>query len=160
MYRKFIATVTAASLALTALGTTPAVADRYQTERALAAILGLAVVGAIVHENRKDKKKQVTQHTPRAVQDAPNYRPPVYPPQPRPLPQRANRKLLPQQCLRSFDTRDGRARFFGQRCLNRHYQFAHRLPRQCQYVFRTNRGDRRGYEARCLRDRGFRLARG
>ncbi|MEM7520868.1 MAG: hypothetical protein AAF307_07500 [Pseudomonadota bacterium] len=157
MHRKFIAGITAASLLLTAIGAAPAAADRYKTERALAALLGLAVVGAIVHENRKDKDKtrRINTHRPKTVNT-----PPVYHPHPRPLPDRANRKLLPQRCLRSIDTHNGRARFFGQRCLNQHFRFAHRLPRACNYVFRTHRGDRRGYEARCLRDRGYRLARG
>ena len=157
MHRKFIAGITAASLLLTALGAAPAAADRYKTERALAALLGLAVVGAIVHENRKDKDKapHVSKPRPKTVHNTP-----VYNPRPRPLPDRANRKLLPQRCLRTLDTYNGRARFFGQRCLNRHFSFAHRLPRACSYVFRTERGDRRGYEARCLRDRGYRLARG
>lgn len=171
MYRKFIATVTAASIALTALGAVPAFADNYRAERALAAILGLAVVGAIVHENRKDKKKQPVQvhgkpkhHGHQGHHGHKNHgyaqNPPVYHPEPRPLPNRVNRKLLPQQCFRSMETRHGKVRYFGQRCLNRNYDFVHRLPQVCNYTFRTHKGDRRGYEARCLRDWGYRLARG
>lgn len=170
MYRKFIATVAAASIALTAIGAVPAAAENFKAERALAAILGLAVVGAIVHENRKDKK-----HKPAQVHVTPKqkghghlghkhvgqgYNPPVYHPAPRPMPNRVNRKLLPQQCLRSMQSRDGRVRYFGQRCLNRNFEFAHRLPQVCNYTFRTHKGTRRGYEARCLRDWGYRLARG
>lgn len=166
MYRKFIATITAASIALTALGTAPAFADNQQTARTIAAILGLAAVGAIIHENRKDRKNKqpdYDRYDPQPIYKQPsqNYQPPVYQqPKPRPLPHRAQRKLLPQECFRSFETRRGKVRMFGARCLNRNYDFAHRLPRQCEYTFNTKRGDRRGYEARCLRDRGYRLARG
>lgn len=171
MYRKFIATVTAASIALTALGSAPAVAGNDQTARTIAAILGLAAIGAIVHENRKDKKRdrEVHRHKPAPVYQAPrhvhkqprSHTPPRYTqPKPRPLPQRAHRKLLPKQCMRSFETHRGKVRMFGARCLNKRFDFAHRMPRECEYVFNTPRGDRRGYEARCLRDRGYRLARG
>jgi hypothetical protein len=171
MYRKFIATVAAASIALTAMGSAPAVAGDDQTARTIAAILGLAAIGAIVHENRKDRNERDQILLERGHNDyrkpAPVYKqpradnPPRYSvPKPRPLPQRVDRRLLPQECLQSFETRRGKVRMFGARCLNRSYDFANRLPRECEYVFDTRRGDRRGYEARCLRDRGYRLARG
>ena len=161
MYRRFIATIAAASIALTALGSAPAFADQDRTAKAIATILGLAVVGTLIHEKRKDRKKQQNVYRPDPVHNPPSYRPPYYQdPQPRPLPDRVNRKLLPQQCFRSIDTRHGKVRMFGQRCLDRHYDYANRLPRECHYTFRTRDGERRGYEARCLRDHGYRLARG
>ncbi|MFK7834614.1 MAG: hypothetical protein AB8B60_00205 [Sulfitobacter sp.] len=176
MYRKFIAVVAATSIALTAIGASAAHAGDHRKNNAqantIAALLGLAVVGALIQENRKDKKKEAQvhhrsvpaykhpkHHTPKYTRPA--YTPPRYQqPEPRPLPRRVNRKLLPKECLRSFNSRNGKVRMFPQRCLNSNYQFAHRLPQQCNYVFNTPRGDRRGYEARCLRDRGYRLARG
>lgn len=156
MYRKFIATVSAAAIALTALGSTPAYADDRDAARALAAILGIAVVGAIIHDRNKDKKRKVHRQ-------APVYKEHAHKPhriKPRPLPQRANRKLLPQRCFRSVDTRQGTYRMFGQRCLNKHYRHVNSLPERCHYTFRTYDGKRRGYEARCLRNAGYRLARG
>ena len=165
MYRRFIATITAASIALTALGSVPAFAGDRDTERAIAAILGLAAIGAIIHSNNKEDKKQKQNYLHQPVKKhyapKPVYQPPRYHvPKPRPLPQRAHRKLLPQECFRSYETYRGKVRMFGARCLNKHYDFAHRLPHECEYIFNTSRGDRRGYEARCLRDRGYRLARG
>lgn len=169
MYRKFIAAVAAASIALTAIGAAPAAAGDRETANAIAAILGLAVVGKLIHdrnERKKDRYKQQTYHKPVHKQlkqnyHTPTYNPPTYhQPKPRPLPKAASRKLLPKQCFRSFDTYQGKVRMFPTRCLNRNFDFAHRLPRQCEYVFDTPRGDRRGYDARCLRDRGYRLARG
>lgn len=155
MHRRFIAFVTATSIAITALGSAPAFAGDRDTARALAAILGVAVIGSILHEKNKKKKAQV-HHTPKRVYEPPRYKQPT----PRPLPSQVNRKLLPQQCFRSYDTYTGKIRMFGNRCLQRHYTHAHRLPNRCLYVFDTPRGDRRGYEARCLRDAGYRLARG
>ncbi len=180
MYRKFIATVTAVSIALTAMGSAPAVAGEYDNARMIAALLGLAVVGKIIIDKKKDRKQQHVyqpapvhqqpkyqrpqthqpkQHTPKYAQPTHNL-PRYQQPKPRPLPQRADRKLLPQQCLRSFETYRGKVRMFGSRCLQRSYEFVGRLPQQCQFIFNTPKGDRRGYEARCLRDRGYRLARG
>ena len=166
MYRKFIATISAAAIALTAIGSAPAFADQDRTAQAIAAILGLAGVGTLSHEKRKDLKKQHNSDQPAPVHNPPKaygqrYDPPIWnQPRPQPLPDRVNRKLLPKQCFRSLDTRHGKVRMFSQRCLNRHYDYAHRLPRACHYKFRTYDGHRRGYEARCLRDRGYRLARG
>jgi hypothetical protein len=180
MYRKFIATVTAASIALTTLGALPAVAGDRQTANAVAALLGLVVVGKIIHD-RNDKKKQVSNHQPKPIHRTPEYRKPEYKkpvhqkpvnrqpayqpprydqPRPRPLPDRVSRKILPQECLRNAKTRRGTVRMFDSRCLQRSYRFANRLPQQCNYTFKTQRGDRRGYEARCLREQGYRLARG
>ena len=172
MYRKFIATIAAASIALTALGASPAFAGEKETARAIAAILGLAVVGKLIHdknERKKERREEVSRgyHNPqpskphRPEYRAPSYTPPAYhTPKPRPLPDRVNRNLLPQQCFQSFDTRRGKVRMFPSRCLERHYTYAYRLPPQCEYIFDTPRGNRRGYEARCLRDKGYRLARG
>ena len=156
MYRKFIATVSAAAIALTAMGATPAFADDRDAARALAAILGIAVVGALIHESNKDKKRKVHRHTHRPKHHA--HKPHHL--KPRPLPKRANRKLLPQRCFRSVQTYQGNFRMFGQRCLNKHYAHVNSLPNRCRYVVPTPNGKRRGYEARCLRDAGYRLARG
>ena len=178
MYRRFIATIAAAAIALTAIGSTPAFAQQYQdrTAQTIAALLGLAVVGTLIHKNREDKKERRQTYQPAPVHNPPQaytqrhqppqaytqrHQPPVWnQPQPRPLPDRVNSKLLPKQCFRSVDTRHGKVRMFGQRCLDKHYGFSNRLPRACHYTFRTHKGDRRGYEARCLRDHGYRLARG
>lgn len=175
MYRKFIATVAAASIALTILGALPAAAGDRRTVNTIAAIVGLAVVGKIIHD-RNDKKKQASHHQSKPeyraptydrpirqkpTYGAPAYQPPRYgQPKPRPLPDRVSRKLLPQECLRRVKTHRGHVRMFASRCLQRNYSYTHRLPRQCNYTFNTRRGDRRGYEARCLREHGFRLARG
>ncbi len=181
MYRRFIAAVTAVSIAITALGVVPARADERDVARALAVILGAAVVGKIIHDNNKNKARAVTRQQPAPVYQAPHHRPapvyqaphhrsaPVYqaPRQrshqvhPRPLPQHVrNSKLLPSQCFRSFDTRHGTVQMFGNRCLQNNFRHANSLPQHCRVQVRTYQGDRSGYDARCLRDQGYKLARG
>ena len=162
MYRRFIATIAATSIAFAGLGAAPAFADARDTARALAAILGIAVVGKIIHDkNKRDRVKHQQVHQPKKHQQkkhkankVPRYQDPV----PRPLPKRVKKRLLPSQCLRSYKTYEGRVRMFAKRCLKNNYNFTRSLPRHCEYVFDTPRGDRRGFEARCLRREGYRLA--
>lgn len=184
MYRRFISTIAAVAIAITAIGAVPAHAGDRDTVRALAAIAGIAIVGKIIHDERKKKKSRREVVPTRRVQPAPIYKPrhspraSVYPPHrtqrynpprytpprgtltPRPLPSHVNRKLLPKQCFQNFNTRTGKVQMFDERCLTRDFQHSNSLPRACRYEFGTPHGTRRGYEARCLRDAGYRLARG
>jgi hypothetical protein len=158
MHRKFIATVAAVSILITGFAAAPARAGQDDIGRALAALLGIAIVGAVIHDKKKDKKKAA-----RAQQQ---QRHKVHKPvqkkrhvKPRPLPRRASEHLLPGRCLRSFETHRGTARIFGERCLQRHYSFTNRLPQHCERRVRTDRGPRFGFGARCLRKQGYKLAR-
>ncbi|MEX0311444.1 MAG: hypothetical protein AB3N17_14505 [Tateyamaria sp.] len=144
--RQFIAAVAAAAIAITGFSAAPARANDDQVGAALAALLGLAIVGAVIHDKNKDKKRRQTVNVPAPVH-------------PKPIPPRVNRKLLPQQCLRSFNTHQGKARIFGQRCLNNNYQFARNLPAACHRQVWTDRGWRAGFGARCLKKHGYQLAR-
>ncbi|MEL6617250.1 MAG: hypothetical protein AAFP16_00125 [Pseudomonadota bacterium] len=151
--KQFIATVAAAAIAVTGISAAPARAGDDDVGRALATILGLAIVGAVIADSRNDKASAPVYH-------GNNYR--VYPghPKPRPLPPRVGRKLLPQDCLYSFKTRGGRtAKVFGQRCLNRSYHHANSLPRACARQIDTRQGRRYGYGAKCLSNHGYKLAR-
>lgn len=159
MSRTFISLIAGAAIAVTA-GTAPARADTDDAAAALAAILGLAIVGKVIHDRNKDRHsapapthhvapKHITRnHVPHHVQ-------------PRPLPERAKRhKVLPQACFRTFQTRHGQqVRGFGSRCLSRNYQYAHRLPDHCATRVQTRKGWGWAYRARCLRDGGYTLAR-
>ena len=164
LHRKFIALVAGLSIAITGLSAVPAAADQDDTARALAAILGLAIVGAVIHDSRKDDN--VTRYDNHRPYDRPGYRPhdrPGYhplPPRPRPLPPRAdNRKLLPQACLRTFQTRQGKINGFGGKCLSGNYRYTNSLPEACALRFRDQYGFGKGYDAQCLRQRGYQLAR-
>jgi hypothetical protein len=161
MFAKFIATLAGAAMMITAAGARPVAADERDLARALALIAGVAIVSKIISDNKQDKRDHVATRNNNQYQQH-YYTPqrPAYvePIQPRPLPQKAQRKLLPGDCLRSYNTRDGRVRMFGQRCLQNQYRYVNRLPEHCAIRVRTSEGPRRGYEARCLRDQGYRLA--
>ncbi|AEI96181.1 hypothetical protein [Roseobacter litoralis] len=164
MTRRFIATVVSAAIAVAVIGNTPARANEDLT-RTLAAIVGIAVVGAVIKNKLDDDKKEKrakrasknrsevihsnTWHQDHAIQRATPYR----------APNRANRWLLPGECLRSFSTDDGRYRVFGKKCLERNYGATRQLPDACKVKFRTNNKKRSGYGARCLRRAGYQLAR-
>lgn len=157
MSRRFIGCVAAAALMITAIGSRAAQADE-DLATALAALVGVAIVGSIIADRLdEDDKKVVT----RRVDDSTRikgdrvYRNVT----PRPLPRRANRNLLPGACLRSFESRDRRHRVFEKRCLKRQYGFTSSLPRSCSVSIRSNDERRRGYDARCLRRAGYKLAR-
>ena len=184
MYRKFIATIAALSVAITAFGARDAAADEKEVLRTLAAIAGVAIVGKMIYDNKKDREERetVTRRRAAPVYEAPRYyptvseRPRLRPyvdrrPQPRrtartspkrevrPLPERVDRKLLPQQCFRSFNGEDGKVMMFGEPCLEKNYAQVDRLPNYCAKRVKTADGARYGYDARCLRDSGYSLAR-
>ncbi len=145
--KRFIAAIAAVAIAVTGISAAPARAGDDDAAAAIAALLGLAVIGAVIADKRKDKKERreaIQRPLPKPV---------------KPLPRRVSRKLLPQQCLRSFRTDRGQRRVFGQRCLNRNYDYVNSLPRQCHREFYTDRGWRQGYGARCLNRHGYQLAR-
>lgn len=164
MSHKFIAAVVAAALAVVTIGNAPARADE-DVARALAAIVGAAVVGAIINHELKDRKeeKRVTQRKDSRVpevwrRDQSSDRV-IRRSEPRPLPAQVKRKLLPGNCLRSFETSDGRARVFSKKCLKENYTFNRSLPQACAVKFRTQKKRQSGYDARCLRRQGYQLAR-
>jgi hypothetical protein len=185
MYRKFIATIAALSVAITAFGSRPAAADEKEVLRTLAAIAGVAIVGKMIYDNNKKREREqetVTRRRTAPVYEAPRYYPtvserprlrPYVEPRPkphrretiyperevRPLPERVDRKLLPQQCFRSFDGEDGKVMMFAEPCLEKNYTHVDKLPKYCAKRVKTAEGARYGYDARCLRDTGYSLAR-
>lgn len=153
-HKQFIAAIAAIAIAVTGLSAAPARAGDNDVGAAVAAILGLAIVGAVIADRRKDDKARTpvkpnynTQHIQRR-------------PIQKPLPPRVSRKLLPQQCLRSVRTANGRnAHVFAAGCLNRSYDHVRSLPRACVRTFQGRNGQRRGFGARCLNRHGYQLAR-
>ncbi|MDH4539887.1 hypothetical protein [Sulfitobacter faviae] len=87
MYRKFIATIAALSVAITAFDARPAAADEKEVLRTLAAIAGVAIVGKMIYDNNKERKERetVTRRRAAPVYEAPRYYPTVSKrPHPRP----------------------------------------------------------------------------
>ena len=163
MTRKFIAAVAGAALAVTAIGALPARADE-NLARALAAIVGVAIVGKVISDSLDDDDRTVSrnryedhnmywQHD-RHPADTVSRRV-----EPRPLARHDRRYLLPGDCLRSWTSRGERYRVFGKACLERNYKYTDSLPRSCEVKLRVNNKKRRGYDARCLRRAGYQMAR-
>lgn len=161
MSRKFIAAIAGTAIAVTAFGTAPARADD-DLFRALATIAGIAIVGKVIKDRLDEDNNGV-------VYRNDYYYPYVYTPprnnnvtrrvEPRSLPRSVQRRLLPGDCLRSWNTSDGRARVFGKRCLQKNYAYNNSLPRSCEVKLRVNNKKLKGYDARCLRREGYQLAR-
>jgi hypothetical protein len=167
MHRKFIAVVLAVSISITALSARAASAGDKDLARFLAGLAGLAVIGAIIHEENKDRNTvATTSRTYHQPYKAPSYRP-AYKPHhqthsgyaPRPLPNRVSRKVLPAQCLHAFNTRRGQVNAFGDRCLDRNYRDVRSLPQGCRVDIRTQSGRQSGYDPRCLRQKGYVISR-
>jgi hypothetical protein len=190
MHRRVITLISAAAIAITAIGATPARADEKDIAKALAIVLGAAVVGKVIHDRRKKEREEerarvVSRRTPPPLHSVVRPRErvhhhrreipqPVYeeprrphvdtrrlpPLEPRPLPRAVDHKLLPAQCFQSQETRSGTQTVFGLECLQQNYSFVDRMPIQCLVNVRNERGFADAYEARCLRDAGYSLARG
>ncbi|GIT86428.1 hypothetical protein [Roseobacter sp. OBYS 0001] len=164
MTRRFIATVVSAAIAVAVIGNTPARANE-DLARTLAAIVGIAVVGAVIQnqldDDKKDKRAKRAPHNRSSViHSNARYKDHVIKrATPGRSPRRVNRWLLPGDCLRSFNTGNGRYRVFGKTCLERNYGATRQLPQACKVKFRTNSKNRVGYGARCLRRAGYQLAR-
>lgn len=159
IHKKVIASVTALSLLVTGVSATASQAQQrsHKAESTIAALFGLAVIGALVAADQKDRKHR------RKADVAPHPAHKIKPVtrqtlKARPLPKRARHQALPQQCLRRFDTDQGRARLFAHRCMQRNYAHTQHLPKHCQRQVWTANGPRSGWGARCLRQNGFRVA--
>lgn len=148
---RFIGTFTAIAIAATTFTAAPAYADNDRAARTVATLLGLAVVGKIIHDNRDRQGGHVTVTNPGRNLGHGTV-------SPRPRSQGVHRAALPARCLRSFQTRGGEVRMFGRRCLEQNYRAVNRLPQSCAQHIRTDRGTRSGFGARCLRRNGFRIS--
>ncbi|MEO9576547.1 MAG: hypothetical protein ABJ263_19830 [Tateyamaria sp.] len=160
IHRQFIGTIAAIAIAITGFSAVPARAGNDDLAAALAVILGLAVVGTAINKRKDDKKARQKAYAPKPKVQPRHVQPHRGHIQPRPLPRQVNRKLLPQRCLFNVETQNGRSiQAFGQRCLNRNYQFTNSLPNQCGRRVRTRNGAGYAYSARCLNKQGYQLAR-
>ena len=182
MHRIFIAGIISVSIVITALSANSAAASDRGTTNLLAGLAGLAILGAIIHDSNK-KKKAATyssryeyvpqrKQKPGHIKRGPDHRykdkyveHPRYKgngrhkPKAKPLPHRVSRKLLPSNCLRSINTRQGQKRIFGNRCLNSNFRHVNKLPDACYTEFRAKGQNHHGYGARCLRNKGYSVAR-
>ena len=143
MSRKFIASILAASLAITSLAAAPARADQDDLARFLVGTTALVIIGAALSNRNSNDSATVEVTRRRDVE--------------RPRPRRNT--ALPGFCRSRVWTRDGNVRFMDGRCLRQNYDQARDLPRACRIRVGEGQHTRRGYEMRCLRNRGYTVAR-
>lgn len=143
MSRKFIATILAASLTITAIGAAPARAGNDDLARFLFGATALVIIGNALSDSNG------------SAAPAPRPRDHDYVHVPR-----VNRaKVLPRQCQRRARTALGhKTKVLGAKCLNRNYTRAHRLPQNCRLPFWTQNGRRPGYLQNCLTQQGYTLS--
>lgn len=140
MTKRFLATLLAATIAVTSVSTAPARADSGEIGRLLLGAGALFIIGSALSNNnrQRDRDEVVTRR-----RDEPRHRV-----QPR-------RKVVPSACLRVNRSDSGPRRYFGRRCLSNNMRQVNRLPNYCKRNIWTNRGQRTVFAARCLRKDGW-----
>lgn len=161
MSRKFIASILAASIAVTGLSAVPAKADSDDLVRFLAGATALVIIGkALDDKDHHRPAPQPTVRPGRAYDDDRAYFDRRHDPRStRDWDHRSNRFSLPAQCRRVFWTPDGNQRYLARGCLRRNYEYAHRLPKHCKIAFFENNKRKKGYSISCLKDNGYRISR-
>lgn len=145
MTHKFITMVLSASLAMSAITTTPVRASESDILKALIGIGVIAALGTAInkekHRKRAEPSRQVTRN--QRVGDW--------------LPKenfKRERKVAPTRCARTQWTHRGNREVYSARCMQRHAKA--QLPDRCLRRANTNEGPRRFYTKQCLRKNGWR----
>ena len=162
MSRKFIASVLAASLALTSFSAAPAKAGNDDLMRFLAGATTLVILGNALDGSYRDSGSSRTVQNGRDrsydydrgrnVRNNDRNRQGY-----RAHSNRENR--LPPGCLTRARTSHGKQQVFGKACLREHYAHTSNLPRACRVQPTGHNAPRRAYSAGCLFDRGYYAAR-
>lgn len=146
-------TATAVAIGL-AFQPAPAAAGRDDVARVLAGLLTLGVVAAALN----NANRSTATAAPVARRSAPDPTVGL-----RPLGNQHSyggaktARVLPQRCLRTYQSQGRFYDAFGQRCLQRNFAAATSLPKQCQRSAWSDRGKRVVYAPRCLRRAGYRV---
>lgn len=142
MTKRLIATVLAASLAMTSVAVTPArAADSGEIGRFLLGAGALFIIGSALANRDKRNYDRDDYVTRRYEEPRRKYKP--------------RRKVVPSACLRVNRFDNGPRRYFGRHCLSKRMRYVERLPRACYTTIWTDRGARGVYAARCLRNHGW-----
>ncbi len=143
MTKRFLATILAASLALTSVAATPArAADAGEIGRFLLGAGTLFIIGSAI-SNSDRRYRDSDRHVTRRHHHDTHVR--VKP----------RRKVVPVGCVRVNRWDNGPRRFVGKRCVRNNMHHAGRLPGRCLRTIWTPRGQRTVYGARCLRNSGW-----
>ena len=143
MTRKFIATILAAAIAVTTLGST---AQAHHRNDDLIKFLGAATTLIIIGNALKHKN-----HNHGYYPHKPYYGHTNYHHKPKPA--------LPRNCIRKTANKKGHAyHVFNRHCLKKTYKAAHKLPSSCALRYRGKNGHiRHGYGITCLKNKGYKI---
>ena len=130
-----------------ALGGAAKPAKAASAEEIAALIVGLAVIGAIASSGNQSRAEEPETNVGRYNNDWRYYD----------NNRRHNRRVLPAQCVRRFETNRGVRNLAIERCLDRNGVNVDRLPDRCEIRVRTNRGVRDAYRKVCLEREGYRF---
>lgn len=158
MFRRLTMSLAAVALALTTALPTPAAAMSDKDRQLLTLLLGAVVVGAIVHDANKKKKKSAPQvsrnyhdHAWRDDDDHDDdwrdWR----------RDHRWRNRTVPAECVFSLRGGYGRRDVVSARCLEE-YGMRRNLPGECAFNIDAGWGSRKVYGTRCLRQNGYRIA--
>jgi hypothetical protein len=157
MFKFLTAPVLAASIALTGFSTAPARANNDDVAGFVAGLAALAIIGIAINESQSNQKEKARKKSKKKRQNAIAIRSKKA--NARLHAKKAHRKIVPAQCLRVLETRNGTRRGFGARCLNRFGKSTAALPQYCKSTIRSRGQVRTLYMARCLKNAGFRMSR-
>ena len=128
MTKKLIATVLAASIALTSVSALPAAAKPNDGAKILGGLAALYILSRVIKDN--DRRR----------------------PAPAPV-----QPTVPNRCLKTFYTPKGAIRAYGAHCVAKQAPRLS-LPQQCKRRINTDYGRRNVYGPYCLRENGYRVA--
>ena len=142
----------AAALALTTALPTPAAAMSDKDRQLLTLLLGAAVVGAIIHDANKEKKKParpVARYDDRyRFGDSRDWRHDR---------NRWRHRTVPAECVLSLRGTRGPRDVVSARCLSE-AGIRRDFPAECAFDIDAGWGSRTVYGTRCLRENGYRIA--
>lgn len=170
MSRKFIASVLAASLAITSVSAMPARADGDNLVKFLAGATALVIIGKAIDENR-NRRHQETQNdrnNPRHHHDDRNYERDhgnryhynnrAHPPSRAQNHHYRQHNVLPRRCKESVYTPEGTRNYMNGYCLQKNFDHSARLPNQCRVTVLSRHREKSGYSIRCLNRQGYRIS--
>ncbi|MEM9797702.1 MAG: hypothetical protein AAF919_14515 [Pseudomonadota bacterium] len=171
MIRSILAAVLSFAMSATAPAT-PVHADAKDVAKIVGGLAAIYAVSRLIEDQRRQGQVRRTEQITRAPVYQPRYEPqpqptriretprtsPIYwsdRPAPRPFYNPVTLRVLPEQCLRQFDTPDGLTTGYGAQCMQNAVVLPGSLPPNCLRRLNTSVGERTIYAPRCMGRNGW-----
>ncbi|MDF1855019.1 hypothetical protein [Pseudooceanicola sp.] len=159
MSRKFIATILAASLAVTTF-TAPAKAGNDDLVKFLAGATALVIIGTAIEQSNRGRTttRYENRYVPPKAHNS-GHRDDRYDNRHDSRNDRRGRdtaRTMPSTCRTTINTRRGPVEAFGYSCVQKHPRVAANLPGRCVTNAHTRRGTQMVYSGQCLQGAGIR----